>query len=305
MFRFRKNQKIVEVGGVKLGGQPGELPTVLIPSIFYVGQRLVADEKKGLFDQEKAETLINRTEEASDKTAIPFVVDIVGTTEEAFKKYIEFVTSVTDAPFQIDALSPRVRMAIVKWVGEIGLSNRAINNSIYKGVKDQELDNLQSSGIKASMLLCYKPQDDSAAGRLEILKEILPLADKAGIEAALIDTALPSWGIGVGKGTRAIYLVKEQFGEHGAVGTGIGNITDTLGWVKGNFPKKIRRACEAAQNAMLPILGADWIMFGPIEHAEYIFPAVAIIDTHILTATAELGTRPLDESLHPLFKTIG
>ena len=128
MFRFRKNQKVVEVGGVKLGGQPGELPTVLIPSIFYVGQRLVTDKKKGLFDQEKAEALINRTEEASDKTAIPFVVDIVGTTEEAFKKFIEFVTSVTDAPFQIDALSPRVRMAIVKWVGEIGLSNRAINN---------------------------------------------------------------------------------------------------------------------------------------------------------------------------------
>lgn len=305
MFRFRKNQTVIEISDVKLGGQPGELPTVLIPSIFYVGQRLVTDQKKGLFNQEKAEALIKRTEEASDKTAIPFIVDIVGTTEEAFKKYIEFVTSVTDVPFQIDALSPKVRMAIVKWIGEIGLSNRAINNSIYKGVKDQELDNLQNSRIKASMLLCHNPQDDSAAGRLKILKELLPLADKAGIEATLIDTALPSWGIGVGAGTRAIFLVKEQFGEHGAVGTGIGNITDTLGWVKGNFPKEIRRACEAAQNAILPILGADWIMFGPIEHAEYIFPAVALIDTQILTATAELGTRPLDESLHPLFKTIG
>lgn len=305
MFKFGKNQKVVEVGGVKLGGQPGELPTVLIPSIFYVGQRFVTDKKKGLFDREKAETLIKRTEEASDKTAIPFIVDIVGTTEEAFKKYIEFVASVTDAPFQIDALSPRVRKAIVKWVGEIGLSKRAINNSIYKGVKDQELDNLLNSGIKASVVLCSNPQDDSAAGRLEILKEILPLVEKAGIEAALIDTALPSWGIGVGAGTRAIYLLKEKFGGRGAVGTGIGNITDTLGWVKGNFPKEIQRACEAAQNAMLPILGADWIMFGPIEHAEYLFPAVAIIDTYILTATAELGTRPLDEGLHPLFKTIG
>lgn len=305
MFRFEKEQKIVEVGGVKVGGQPGELPTVLTATIFYMGHKIVSDNKKGIFDKEKAEALIQKMEEASDQTTNPFILDIVGTTEEAFQKYIDFVSGVTEAPFQIDAISPKVRMATVKWVSEVGLQGRTINNSIYKGVKDAELENLKYSGIKASIVLCDNPQDESANGRLEILKEILPMADKAGIEAALIDTAIPCWGIGVGAGSRAIYLVKEEFGDRGAVGTGIGNVTDTLGWVKGNFPKEVRRACDASQNAILPILGANWIMFGPIELTEYVFPAVAVIDTYVLTATAELGTRPLIEGMHPLFKTVG
>ncbi|MQY61904.1 hypothetical protein GH146_01285, partial [archaeon] len=66
---------------------------------------------------------------------------------------------------------------------------------------------------------------------------ILAMGDQAGIEGALIDTAMPAWGIGVGAGLRSIYLIKEQYGDRGAVGTGIGNVSDTLGWVKGNFPK--------------------------------------------------------------------
>jgi tetrahydromethanopterin S-methyltransferase subunit H len=305
MFKFRKEQKIVEVGGVKLGGQPGELPTVLTATIFYVGHKIVVDEKKGIFDKEKAEALIKKIEEASDRTTNPFILDIVGITEEAFQKFISFVCDVTDAPFQIDAISPRVRKAIAKWVGEVGLSDRAINNSIYRGVKDVELEILKDSGIKASIVLCDNPQDESANGRLTILEEVLPMVDKAGIEAAFLDSAIPCWGIGVGAGSRAIYLIKERFGDRGAVGTGMGNVTDTLGWVKGNFPKEVRRACAASQNAILPILGADWIMFGPIELTEYVFPAVAVIDTYVLTATAELGTRPLIEGMHPLFKTVG
>jgi len=53
------------------------------------------------------------------------------------------------------------------------------------------------------------------------------------------------------------------------------------------------------------MIGADWIMFGPIEFAEFVFPAIAVIDTYILTATAELGTRPAVEGMHPLFKLVG
>ncbi|RJS86070.1 tetrahydromethanopterin S-methyltransferase subunit H, partial [Candidatus Bathyarchaeota archaeon] len=37
MFKFNKKQKIFEIGKVKIGGQPGELPTVLIGSLFHEG----------------------------------------------------------------------------------------------------------------------------------------------------------------------------------------------------------------------------------------------------------------------------
>ncbi|MCJ7614008.1 tetrahydromethanopterin S-methyltransferase subunit H [Candidatus Bathyarchaeota archaeon] len=305
MFRFEKEQKIINAGGIQLGGQPGELPTALTATIFYIGHKIVTDKKQGIFDKTKAEALINRMDELSDMTTNPFILDVVGTSVESFQSYIDFISKVTEAPIQIDAISPKLRMETIKWAHEVGLSDRLVNNSIYNGVKDAELENLKNCGVKASIILCDNPEDDSTTAKLEILPKILELADKAGIEGALIDTAMPSWGIGVGAGLRSIYLIKEQYGDKGAVGTGIGNVSDTLGWVKGNFSKDIKKAVDAAQNAILPMIGADWIMFGPIEFAEFVFPAVAVIDTYILTATAELGTRPLVEGQHPLFKLVG
>ena len=305
MFRFEKEQKIIDAGGIKLGGQPGELPTALTATIFYIGHKIVSDKKKGIFDKARAEVLINKLEELSDMTTNPFILDVVGTSVEAYQNYIEFISKVTEAPIQVDAISPRLRMETIKWASEIGLSARLINNSIYRGVKDKELQNLKDCGVKASILLCDNPADESTQGKLDVLPQILPMADQAGIEGALIDTAMPSWGIGVGAGLRSIYLIKEQYGDRGAVGTGIGNVSDTLGWAKGNLTKDIRKAVDAAQNAILPIIGADWIMFGPIEFAEFVFPAIAVIDTYILTATAELGTRPAIDGMHPLFKLVG
>ena len=304
MFRFKKEQKIVEAGGIKLGGQPGELPTVLTGSIFYSGHKIVEDKKLGIFDKAKAEALINRMDELSDMTTNPFILDVVANTSAAYEKYLDFVSKVTDAPMQIDAISPKVRMETIKWAHEAGLSDRIINNSIYRHVKEKELENLKNCKIKASVVLCDTPEDESTSARLNILPTILDMADSAGIEGALIDTSMPAWGIGVGAGVRSIYMVKEQFGDRGAVGTGIGNVTDTLGWMKGNFGKEMRKPSAAAQNAILPILGADWIMFGPIEFAEFLFPVIAVIDTYVLTATAELGTKPAIEGMHPLFRTL-
>jgi tetrahydromethanopterin S-methyltransferase subunit H len=305
MFRFEKEQKIVEAGGIKLGGQPGELPTVLTATIFYSGHKIVEDKKKGIFDKARAEALINRTEELSDMTTNPFILDVVGNSVEAYQNYINFISKITEAPIQVDAISPRVRRETIKWAHEVGLSDRIINNSIYKGVKEEELKNLKDCKIKASIILCDNPQDESANAKLDVLPNLLSMADEAGIEGALIDTAIPSWGIGIGAGVRSIYLIKEKFGDRGAVGTGIGNVTDTLGWIKGNFPKDIRKASAAAQSAILPIMGADWIMFGPIEYAEFLFPTIAVIDTYVLTATAEIGTKPAIEGMHPLFRIIG
>ena len=65
MFIFDKEQKTFEISGIKIGGQPGDIPTVLIGSIFYQGHKIVKDEKKGIFNREKAENLINRQDEFS------------------------------------------------------------------------------------------------------------------------------------------------------------------------------------------------------------------------------------------------
>ena len=40
MFRFETEQQVCQVGSVTFGGQPGEYPTVIIPSIFQKGDQI-------------------------------------------------------------------------------------------------------------------------------------------------------------------------------------------------------------------------------------------------------------------------
>jgi tetrahydromethanopterin S-methyltransferase subunit H len=110
-FKFNTNQKIYEIAKVKVGGQPGELPTFLIGSIFWLGQKMVSDANKGIFDATVAEQIINTMQTQSDITGVPFAFDIVGTTELAFEKYIDFVAKHSEAPLMLDAMSPKTRMA--------------------------------------------------------------------------------------------------------------------------------------------------------------------------------------------------
>ncbi|MEM5818410.1 MAG: tetrahydromethanopterin S-methyltransferase subunit H, partial [Desulfitobacterium hafniense] len=46
MFKFTAQQHVYDINGVKVGGQPGEYPTVLIGSIFYRGHKIVSDGQK-------------------------------------------------------------------------------------------------------------------------------------------------------------------------------------------------------------------------------------------------------------------
>ncbi|MEM2875515.1 MAG: tetrahydromethanopterin S-methyltransferase subunit H, partial [Candidatus Bathyarchaeia archaeon] len=102
MFKFEREQIVYDVAGVKCGGQPGEYPTVLIGSIFYDKHKIVSNPLKGEFDRKSAESLIKMQEELYDKTGNPFIVDVVGLTPEAHKKYVDFVAEMTEAPFLVD-----------------------------------------------------------------------------------------------------------------------------------------------------------------------------------------------------------
>lgn len=303
MFKFKKKQEIFDIGGVKVGGQPGELPTVLIGSIFYVGHKIVSDEKKGIFNREKAEELIKKHESWTDLTSNPFMLEVVGETGEALENFVDFVADVTDAPFSISSELPSVMIHATQYIGEVGLQDRTIYSSIYKGLPEENLEAIEDSGIKAAILLSRHPlKEESAEGRLEVLKDVLRLSEKAKIEKPLIDTAIPGFGIGIGPPTRAVYLIKEEYGY--PVGVGTGNVSTTFDWGKSCLTREIRHTCWASMNAITQVLGADFLMYGPAEHADYVFPSVAMTDTYILSATAELDIKPAIEGVHPLFKLI-
>jgi tetrahydromethanopterin S-methyltransferase subunit H len=299
MFKFKTPQQVFEVGRVKVGGQPGELPTVLIASIFYEGQKIVLDADKGEFNAKEAEELLNKLEQLSDLTGVPFMLDVVGTSEVAFSKYIDFVAKVTEAPFLMDAISPKLRLSAAQHVKEVGLTERAVYSSINKGSPKPELEKIKESGVKAAIILAENPADNTTEGKINAAGQALERAREAGIEKFLIDTSIPAFGPDMGSAVRAIFYIKDKYGYPTGVGTG--NVVTTCGWIKVNFPKEVRRVCDAATNAIMQTMGADWLMFGPIERADYAFSAAAIVDAYVLSATAELDIKPLVDS-HPAFK---
>ncbi|MCW4005149.1 MAG: hypothetical protein NWF04_00915 [Candidatus Bathyarchaeota archaeon] len=299
MKRFNTEQKVYQVGKVQVGGQPGELPTFLIGSIFWLGQKMVQDANKGIFDAKMAEDIINKMQTQSDISGVPFAFDIVGTTETAFSKYIDFVATHSDAPLMLDAMSPRTRMAAAGMAKEMGLQDRCLYNSVYKGVTDAEIEKLKDSGIQMSIVLADNPKDNSLEGKMTVIEEALALADKAGITKPLIDTAIPAFAPDMGTAVRTIPIMKEKYGH--PVGLGSGNVVTTMGWVKAHIEKTFRKGCVTATNAIMQTMGANWLMIGPAEQAEWVFPAVAVVDTYIASAAADLETRPLHEEA-PIFK---
>jgi len=299
MRKFSTEQKVYEIAKVKVGGQPGELPTFLIGSIFWLGQKMVSDANKGIFDAAEAEKIINTMQTQSDMTGVTFALDVVGTTEEAFSKYFDFVAKHTDAPIMLDAMSPRTRMAAAALAKKMGLQDRCFYNSVYKGVTDAELAVLKDSGIKMSIVLADNPKDNSLDGKMAVIEEALALAEKGGITTPLIDTAIPAFAPDMGTAVRTIPIMKEKYGH--PVGLGSGNVVTTMGWVKAHVAKEFRKGCTTATNAIMQTMGANWLMIGPAEQAEWVFPAVAVVDTYIASAGADLDTRPLTEEA-PIFK---
>ena len=299
MRKFNTEQKVYDIAKVKVGGQPGELPTFLIGSIFWLGQKMVQDANKGIFDAKEAERIINTMQTQSDMTGVPYGLDVVGTTEEAFGKYIDFVAKHCEAPIMLDAMSPKTRMAAAVMAKKMGLSNRCFYNSVYKGVTDAELAILKDSGIKMSIVLADNPKDTTLEGKMSVIAEALALADKGGITKPLIDTAIPAFAPDMGTAVRTITIMKEKYGH--PVGLGSGNVVTTMGWVKAHVAKEYRKGCTTASNAIMQVMGANWLMIGPAEQAEWVFPAVAVVDTYISSAAADLDTRPLSEDA-PIFK---
>ena len=296
MFQFKVKQKTFKIGDVAVGGIPGERPTVLVGSIFYEGETLVKDSKLGKFDKERAEEYIKLQEEYSDRTGNPHMVDVGGSTREAVRKFLDFTSSATDAPILLGASSPEIRMAGLDYAKETGIRNPIVYNSILPSCRPKELEKIKESGVKSAVLMAFDGRSLTSAGRVRAVKEVLPAAQAAGVEQPLIDTAvidIPS----LGSASRALLELKSELGF--PAGCGTYNAIRTWRGLKTKF-SEARRPCAASANALPAALGADFLVYGPIEYAKYVFPAVALVDAALAHLAIERGAR-VDKS-HPLFK---
>jgi tetrahydromethanopterin S-methyltransferase subunit H len=304
LLTFENEQKVYDIGNVRIGGKPGEFPTVLIGSIFYENHKIVSDPVKGIFDKEKAEGLVKRQEEMSDKTGNPHMIDIVATSGAAIEKYIEFISAVSDAPFFVDSTVTDVRMTGLKYSAQIGLLNRAVYNSIMFHVSDQEVAELKSIGAKSAVLLGYNPRNVRPQGRVELLrgdentKGLLDYARDAGVQNVLVDTAVldvPS----IGMAAESIKLVKREFG----LPCGAGPLNAVLEWKRvAELGENAKKACAAAAVTAMVHAGASWVLYGPIHNSDVVFPPVAMVDSMIAYTNSRMRVISVKAKNHPLYK---
>ena len=130
MFSFRAQQKVFEFNGIRIGGSILENPPVLIGSIFYNGHKIFTDEKKGLFDKDKALQLIHEVEELSSKTGIPYMFDVVVNYSDATYNILKFAIDNIKVPFLIDSPGVEITKIAMKIIKDFGVVDRVIFNSL-------------------------------------------------------------------------------------------------------------------------------------------------------------------------------
>jgi tetrahydromethanopterin S-methyltransferase subunit H len=307
LYRFDKKQLVINVAGARFGGQPGEFPTVLCGTIFYQGHDIVIDEDHGVFDRSRAEMLVSRQAELSDTTGNPSVLHIYGRTPQAFERYLCFAEETWDGPIIIDSADVATRMSMCRLVSELGFADKSIFNSISLATKSDEALALKDSEIDSAIILAYNPADSSIDGSLSVLEDgagvkdkgLLQLARDLGIINLLVDPGVVPLGNGAGSALRFSIVVKAKFGL--PVGSGIHNAVSAWTWLK-KRGRENRLCCDAAAAAMQVLSSGDFLLYGPIDYADFIFPVVAMADIMVAEAVKDLDIWSVPE--HPLHRLV-
>jgi tetrahydromethanopterin S-methyltransferase subunit H len=298
MFKFEKKQIVYEIANIKIGGDVGQNPTVMIGSIFYKGDKNIKNEKTGDFDKLRAESLINNLEDISNRTSLPAMLDIVCTNPIATEKYLTFAADVTNMPLLIDSVSEEAAIKGMEYAKEIGIIERTILNSINPDTKESIYQKIKETGLETAIVLTYSTKAIiSSKERVKLLDDLLPKVKKFGVKNILIDTVVMDITT-LGLACKAIFKVKDKFGYPS--GCGAHNAVSSWKALKKKKDKTLTLVCSALVNGFPIAIGADFVLYGPIDEANYMFPALGIIDAAYGQVLMETGKRPIPN--HPRFK---
>ncbi|MDD4448917.1 MAG: tetrahydromethanopterin S-methyltransferase subunit H, partial [Methanothrix sp.] len=128
---------------------------------------------------------------------------------------------------------------------------------------------------------------------------LLDSAREMGMRNLLIDPAVLPLGSGAGSALRFSVAAKARLGL--PVGSGIHNAVSSWPWLS-KKETTIKKGCDAAASAMQLLAGADFLLYGPIESADNIFPAAALADILIAEAVRDLDIAQGEG--HPLHRLV-
>jgi tetrahydromethanopterin S-methyltransferase subunit H len=299
MFSFTKEQKIFEISGIKIGGQPGLYPTVVFGGLFFKGEPNFINAK------EQLQCFLNLSKKAGN----PAIPDFFISKEQYIEDIINFIEKKLpeNHPFSIDIIEPDLKIKTLELLDEKNLLSRTIYNSIHIGITDEERDALKKYTPEMAIIVAFNPKDKSPDGKIEVLHNsanltdtgLLDIAKKLNIKKILIDTAAMAPGDYSGASIAAIPVVKEELGL--PTGCAIHNVVEKSRWLD-DF-RSARKTVDASSNINIPMFGGDFAIFGPIKNSDMVIPIIAWQDILISEYVENyFGISPDDS--HPRRKLI-
>ena len=300
MFSFTKEQDVLDISGIKIGGQPGLYPTVLFGGLFFKGEP----------DFESGKKHIQNMLDLSEKIGIPAIPDFFIRKEEFIDYIVGFIENLlpNNYPFSIDIIEPSLKVITLETLYQKNLLSRTIYNSIHVGITDEERNALKNYTPNMAIIVAFNPKDKSPDGKIEVLQNganltdvgLIDIAKNLGIKNILVDTAAMAPGDNSGASIAAIPVVKEEFGL--PTGCAIHNVVEKSKWLD-DFDSA-RKRVDASSNINIQLFGGDFAIFGPIENSNMVFPIIAWQDILISEYTKNyFGIIP--DNSHPrriLFK---
>ena len=287
MFVFEAEQIAYDVGGVTFGGQPGEYPTVLCASIFYINDKLIIDEMKGEFDKDAAYRAVEKMKATCDMAGVPLVLDMIGGSPAAMENYVEWAAPL-DMPFFVDGTTPPVRLAGARKALELGIENRMLFNSIGPETNQREIDELKELPLKTCIVMCHNARKPTFQGKFDIAEECLETARKCGFTQFIMDTAVLDL-VEPGPCSKAIWLLKDKYG-YPAGCSPTHTIIDRWPVGREKYGKLGYTTAKTSLATSTMMMGADYFMYG-IKQLE-IVPAMAMVDANIAYTARQMRIRP-------------
>lgn len=304
MFQLSRKQTVCTIGGVEVGGQPGQFPAAVVSSIFQKGDRVFEGKKRRHgFDEKRARELLENQDRISRETGVPGMVDIVANTGEEFKRYIDFVASVSPMPFCIDAWTLTPKLDGARYCAEKGLLDRMFYNSLTVWEKDleKEIREIADMGVRHVLLVAFDPEDPMPSGRLKGTQRLLDAIERVGaqFQSIMVDTSVMN-APATAFCSIANKLIKEKWGF--PCGSAPSNGSYMWKAARERWGFKGWSGADAALEGLAAFLYHDLVFTGPMAGADRVFPAVAMAGAFLATAVfGETGRLP-EKTDHPLYK---
>jgi tetrahydromethanopterin S-methyltransferase subunit H len=279
-------------------------------SIFYDGHKIVKDAVAGTFDEVAARELFDDEKKLLDDFGLQRMPDVIGDTVEALTKHVDFVLEVVKEPILVDSASAATLLETFKRYSGSEVMERLVYSPVDLHTSDEQFAEIKRLKIKNALVLAFSPMAIKPEQKLEVLlgKEwgdnkfspdsLVIKSENAGIENMLIDVGVIDLQ-GTAWSAMSIVEVKEHIG----LPAGCATSNALFSWQRThkdtlkNSSQKV--ATGAAIYSAITYSGADFVLYGPLNCAQWAYPAIAVSDALVAYGNRLSGIRP-KTATHPL-----